>query len=257
MVSRALKIVDGPFEKLPQALAHLASVARKARGIAGKAAPAFEIPRLYELQAMDSNAMGFISIPNEYQQCYTHDTLTLKGFGVFKFEPAPDGVRLLKARSIIMRSQRWCVEFDTESSAIPVGPNELVAHLQPNAEQKQQLHELFTDLLLWQKYFRDWRRIPPYRKRLPAWAMKVMFRDTFFVRPTTLWAVTNMANTKRFPQGVQHLEILYPRYDGEYIWIDGVDGKIQMHCPAHTKFVGIRVEYCKKTDVFTATFRRK
>ncbi len=257
MVSRALKIVDGPFEILPQALAHLASVARKARGIAGKPAAHFEIPRLYELQAMDSNAMGFISIPNEYQQCYTEDTLTLKGFGVFKFEPAPEGVRLLKARSIIMRSQRWCVEFDTESSSIPVGPNELVSRLQPNAEQKQQLHELFADLLLWQKYFRDWRRIPPYRKRLPAWAMKVMFRDALYVRPSTLWAVTNMANTRLWPKGIQHLEILRPRYDGDVIWIDGVDGKVQMDIPANTKFVGIRIEYCKKTDVFTATFRRK
>jgi hypothetical protein len=257
MVVKALKITKGPVAQLQPALAHLAAIAKTSRGIACKKPPVFEIPRLYELQAMDSNAMGFIAIPKEYVTDFDDNVLTLKGFGEFQFEAPPAGTRLLKAKHLIMRSGVWCVEFDTESSSIPVGPNELVSRLQPNAEQKQQLHELFADLLLWQKYFRDWRRIPPYRKRLPAWAMKVMFRDALYVRPSTLWAVTNMANTRLWPKGIQHLEILRPRYDGDVIWIDGVDGKVQMDIPANTKFVGIRIEYCKKTDVFTATFRRK
>lgn len=256
MVVRSLKITDGPFEKLQPALLHLAAIARRARGLPVKSAPAFDIPRLYELQAMDSNAMGFIAVPREYQTHFTHDTLTLKGFGVFKFEPAPAGTRLLSARSLILRSDKWCVDFDTESSAIGLGPKELVTRLVPSAEQKQQLHEVFTDLLLWQKYFRDWRRIPPLNKPLPKWAMKPMFRDALFILPTTLWAVTNMANTRRFPKGIQHLEILHPRYDGDRIWISGVDGPISMEAPANTKFVGLRVEYCKQGDVFTATFRR-
>ena len=256
MAVKSLKITSGPFEKLQPLLAHLAAIAKRARGLPARNVPVVDIPRLYELQAMDSNAQGFIAIPNEYATHFTHDTLTLKGFGVFKFEPVAEGTRLLRARSLIKRSDKWCVDFDTESSAIGLGPKELVTRLIPSAEQKQQLHEVFADLLLWQKYFRDWRRIPPLGKPLPKWAIKPMYRDTFCILPTTLWAVTNMANTRRFPKGIQHLEIVHPRYASDKIWITGVDHAIPMEAPANTKFVGLRIEYCKQSDVFTATFRR-
>lgn len=255
MTTKALKIIAGPFDQLQPALNHLASVARRARGVIHKAAPVFDIPRLYEMQAMDSNAMGFIAIPKEYQTHFKGNRLTLKGFGVFDYELSP-GTRLLKAKGLLMRDKHWCVEFETESDVIAPGPKELVARLLPNAAQKQQLHEVFNDMILWQKYFRDWRRIPPYRKSLPAWAIKPMYRETYRILPTTYWAVVNMANTRAHPKGIQHLEVLHPRYSSDNVWVEGVDGAIPMSLPAGASFAGLRIEYCKQEDVFTATFRR-
>lgn len=254
MFKKSLKITHGPFQKLAPTLDHLARVARAARG-KGKLPPPYPIPRLFELQAMDSNAQGFIAIPREYGDAFCHNRIFLQGIGEFEFEPAPK-FRLLRAVCLVVRDREWCVEFEVESGSKALGPESLKTDLHPSEIQREQLHCVFADLILWQKYFIDWKRIPPYRKPLPKWALTVVWRSSYWISPYTLWALTNMADVRKWPKGITSLHDRFPKYLSDHIWVDGVQGKIKMSAPAQSKFSKVEIEYCKEEDTFTATFRR-
>lgn len=223
-----------------------------AYGRLGKKPPAHpKMPRVWSDTAIDCNANGFIAIPRTLSFCGGVIDLKSIASGAQLTYKIPTDVTLVRCIGLSCSGSEWKAIF--EARMVP--PTTMLT-LIPSDGQRKWLHMLFDDMLTWQQYFIRWHRIPvPYR-RLPAWAMRRLWRDHGHVWPTTIRALQRLGDTQRFPKGVHSLIFRSPACGERYLDLNpvgrlSVDGKIKIE-PATAL-----VNYCKEEDKFTVQLREK
>lgn len=220
----------------------------------GKRPSAPKLPRTWADAAIDCNAYGFLAIPRSIKAL--NGVLDLRELDpkLVLHYAVPEDQELIRCISVMRATggapNAWALGFECRKRAIKT------LTLIPSEGQRSWLHMLFNDMLKWQQYFIKWHRIPiPYR-RLPAWAMRRLWRDDFNVWPTTIRALQLLGDTRRYPKGVHSLIFRNPSCGERYLDLDPV-GRLTVDGTIKIKPVTALVNYCKEEDKFTVQLREK
>lgn len=280
--TRWLAVISSDVD-LEELYEHLAPYVHKVhKSVKGKArrhsqmSPGVVVPKSFYSQAIDTNAYGYIALPQSYWESFDDEcNLTLSTLGVVRFTAPANKQKIRRIRYIAKKSGVWhvaaeCLTIEQDRARVAAErynalPTEFTLSMLTEA-QELVLADMLEHMNYWQSYFRTSLHGDPVTRadkgRVEAWALRLLCRTRINGRrhpiyTTTISALRRMMLPKYFGSGgVKTLIFEDPEgIEGRTIQL-GAAGSVTLEQTPPKGMHVIDVDYDQEVGVFFATFKQ-